>query len=177
MIFPSAEQKVRSRLVEMIQETGREVIKSVVVNETWTILVRQDLYHFTIMHRNDDKYMSVVFPARLSDETTIRKIDAALQNPLDLAKFQYNLKQVITTPTSSFHIHTKDALFAGFDTIIKIYPGEKDFSLNMLDTAIQTAVSTGIVGIAFISTVIDARDLEQQVAEYLAHASPDGMYN
>lgn len=176
MFFTETRNDVRSRLARMVQETGREVLDSSEKGDGWTLLVRQDLYHIAIMHAGDAMYMQVVFPARLTDDDILEKIDSALKNPQDRAKFQFLLKQGITTPTSSFRIHLKDDLFAGFDTIVKIFPFEPEFTSSRLDAAIQTAVSAGILGIAFLSGITDGGDLEQQVGMNFAQASPEGMY-
>jgi hypothetical protein len=177
MVSQTLKEETRSRLVRMTEETGREVMSCTEKGDAWTILIRQDLYHVAIMHQGEERYIRVVFPARLTDSATIRKIDAALQNPLERAGFDYQLKRIISTPSSSFRIHMSGDMFAGFDTVAKIYPFDQGFSLYHLDAALQSVVGTGIVGIAFIATIIDGKELEQQVGAYLAKASPEGMYS
>ena len=166
----------RTRLETMIRDTGREILDRTEQKDVWTVFIRQGTYLLFIMHRKDEKFMSVVFPSRFTDENLIRKIDTALKDPLDLAKFQYKLKKVISTPYSSFLIQTQDNFFTGFDTIAKIYPFEPEFCLRELETAIGAVVNSGIVGIALIATILGETGLEQQVSGDMAKSSPDTMY-
>jgi len=118
--------------------------------------------------------MSGVFPSRFTDEDLIRKIDTALNDIIDLVKFHYKPKKAISTPFSSFLIQTQDNFFTGFDTIVKFYPFEPEFSLRELETAIGAVVNSGIVGVALIATILGETGLEQQVSGDMS--SPDAMY-
>ena len=81
-----------------------------------------------------------------------------------------------STPHSSFLIHTQDNFFTGFDTIAKIYPFEPEFCLHELETAIASAVNSGIVGLARIAAILGESGLEQQVCGDLAKSLPDAMF-
>jgi hypothetical protein len=166
----------RTRLETMIRDTGREILDRTEQKDVWTVFIRQGTYLLFIMHRKDEKFMSVVFPLRFTDETLIGKIDTALKDPIDLAKFQYKLKKAISTPYSSFLIHTQDNFFTGFDTIAKIYVFEPEFCLHELETAIASAVNSGIVGLALIATILGETGLEQQVSGDVSKSSSDSMF-
>jgi len=81
-----------------------------------------------------------------------------------------------STPHSSFLIHTQDNFFTGFDTIAKIYPFEPEFCLHKLETAIASAVNSGIVGLALIATILGETGLEQQVCGDVSKSSSDSMF-
>jgi hypothetical protein len=166
----------RTRLETMIRDTGREILDRREQKDVWTVFIRQGTYLLFIMHRKNEKFMTVVFPLRFTNEDLIRKIDTALKDPMELAKFQYKLKRTISTPYSSFLINTHDDFFTGFDTIAKIYPFEPGFCLRELETAIGAVVNSGIVGLALIATILGETGLEQQLSGEQANSPPDGMF-
>jgi hypothetical protein len=176
MLFRQPDVDARARLETMIRDCGREVLDRTEQDDVWTVFIRQGTYLLFIMHRNDEKFMSVVFPSRFTDVVLIKKIDTALRDPRDLADFQYNLKKAISTPYSSFLIQTRENFFTGFDTIAKIYPFEPEFCLRELDTAIGAVVNSGIVGLALIATILGETGLEQQVSGDMSESSPDAMF-
>jgi two-component sensor histidine kinase len=64
----------------MIRDTGREILDRTEQKDVWTVFIRQGTYLLFIMHRKDEKFMSVVFPSRFTDESLIRRIDTALKD-------------------------------------------------------------------------------------------------
>lgn len=176
MLFRQPDADARARLETMIRDTGREILDRTEQNNVWTVFIRQGTCLLFIMHRNDEKFMSVVFPSRLTDENLIKKIDTALEDPADLARFQYELKKALSTPYSSFLIQTQDNFFIGFDTIAKIYPFEPGFSLRELETAIGAVVNSGTVGLALVATILGEAVPEQQLSGEMPKSSPDAMF-
>jgi len=166
----------RTRFETMIRDTGREILDRREQNGVWTVFIRQGTYLLFIMHRNDEKFMSVVFPSRFTNDDLIRNINTTLKDPETLAKFQFKLKRVISTPYSSFLIHTKDDLFTGFDTIAKVYPFEPEFCLRELEHAFGAVVNSGIVGLAMVATILGETGLEQHLGGYQPDSPAEGMF-
>ena len=176
MLFTPDEARVRKTIEAMVSISGREIINTVNENGVWTLFIRQHTHIAFVMHMDHQQYMNVVFPCRFTDAEIIRKISDDLQNPTDLARFQYSLKSAITTPHSSFLIHTKDDNFAGFDILARIYPYEPGFALSHFDNAILTVVNAGVLGMAYIAIILGEKDLAQQVNATFGNASPEGMF-
>ncbi len=175
-LFQPGTPIVRSCVEAMVRKTGREIVNREEKEGVWTLFVKQNTYLVFLLHIPGEQFFSVVFPARFTDEAILAKIEGALQNPADSAKFYYQLKKAISTPQSAFFIYMKENRFTGFDSVAKIFPFERAFGIRELETAIQTVVATGLVGMAYISTILGEQELEQQALGSYPKTSPEGMF-
>jgi len=176
MLFTPDEAGVRKTVKEMVSTSGQEILNIIYDKGVWTLFLRRQTNLAFVMHLDKQQYMTVASSCRVTDDAVIGKITESLQNSADLARFQYNLKSAITAPHSSFFIHTKDGNFAGFDILARIYPYEPGFALSHFDNALLTVINAGILGMAYIATIVGEQDLMQQVNECLKNASPEGMF-
>lgn len=64
---------------------------------------------------------------------------------------------------TGYLIYTNDTGFTGYDIFAKIFPFESGFSISQMDDAIQKVVSVGILGTAYLKSLLPDQNIVQKI--------------
>jgi len=168
---------VYSQITSLLKESGAENINEVSDDKFWRTTFKYGQSIVFIHHNKNQRFMFVVFPNQIDNYEMLTKINTALKDEKHGSGLRFTLISTLTTPSTAYITHSKDNGFSGFDILTRIYPLEPGFSMRELDDAIQRVVSVGVLGMVFISEILNGQKLEQKIIESDSkQSSPDGMY-
>ena len=118
-------------------------------------------------------YCYVVYTLHLTEEKVTKILDQVDAAP----PFEYGLKSAVFNPQTNANFIGQDGHFRGFHILKKMFIRDPGFSLKEFDETIQAVLGTGLLGTAYVFSVIGSRELEQRIIEEFGRTSPEGMFS
>jgi len=147
-----SKEEVQALLEDYLPAVGVEVLRRFDKDETWGFWVKYGEFPILIENPKDTRYVVVAFQITLSDEAVIINLNEFYEKQ-DRA-FLFELTRVFTSPHSGFIRIIEGGRVIGFTVLRNIYPFHPGFTIKDLDSALQTVVGVGDVGIAFLQSVM-----------------------
>ena len=117
-------------------------------------------------------YCFVVYTLHLTDEKVTKILDQVEDTP----EFIFGIKSAIYNPQTNANFIGDDDHFRGFHIMKKMFVRDPGFSLKEFDETVQAVLGTGLLGTAFLYSVINHKELEQRVMEEFGRTDPEGMF-
>ncbi len=167
----TARRNIRTLLSALEHPIERELNE----NNKWGLVVNHGVHKALIYHQGNKEFIVVQFRIDF-DADAIERFSQIKANQTDWLKFLYGLKSVISSPITGYATFFNESQnLTAFSVNKNIFPFRDGFNLKELDEAIQAVISVGVNGINFISGVVGARTIQQEVSE--VPAPPEGMYS
>jgi hypothetical protein len=164
--MPSKEEidEFHRELRILISESGRQSDEGTITGNNWILNVIHGKWVVNILHPLNKKYIALLFRFQLSDEdkdVLIEGIQETMQLTrfAKLAEFDYELRSAITFQNAAYSIIREKSsvgvnIPVGFEISVKLFPFDKQFSIDCLDYAIQNVINFGVLGISLFRTKI-----------------------
>ncbi len=166
------------KLVNYLSEIYGNKLTTEKMEHGWMIRVMHGKLEINIIYKSNKNYIDVIHRFSLHFEA-----EKILNENLDEAsavEFDHGLRFALTFPNTFYFIRTSETdkkigIPTGFDVGATLFPLEKDFSLNILQNAIQNVVNASALGISFFSLKLKS---DKEFMEFLKelNSSPEGMY-
>ena len=117
-------------------------------------------------------YCYVVYTLHLSEEGVTKILDQVDADP----QFVFDLKSAVYNPLTVANFIGEDDHFRGFHILKKMFVQEPGFSLKEFDETLQAVLGTGLLGTAFVRSVIGKKEIEEKIIEEIGGTSPEGMF-
>jgi len=142
--------KIRNFLIDLGEETVLEKEEE----NFWKLDIRHGSTLVTIYHDKRRKYMSVVYPNSIADRDILNVINNSFNDKNGGADRRFAFYSAVSSPLTGYLMYTNENGFTGYDIFSKIFPFEPGFSLPQMDDAIQRVVSVGILGTAYLKSLL-----------------------
>ncbi len=142
--------KIKNFLIDL----GEETVSEKEEDKFWKLDIRHGSTLVTIYHDKRRKYMSVVYPNSIGDRNILSVINNSFNEKNGGADRRFAFYAAISTPLTGYLMYTNENGFTGYDIFAKIFPFEPGFSLPQMDDAIQKVVSVGILGTAYLKSLL-----------------------
>ncbi|MBP1927591.1 hypothetical protein J2741_000138 [Methanolinea mesophila] len=160
--------EIRLRTDEEAREAIRQYLTSMdveIVNEmeekgNWGFWIRFGEYPLLIDHRKGSHYCIVAFQITIPDEHAIGHLNEFYEK--NDAKFIYELTRAFTSALTAYSRILDGNRVVGFTVTKYIYPYHPEFTMRVLDMALQAVVSTGAVGISFLRWMVKELQVEHE---------------
>jgi hypothetical protein len=153
-----SKEEVQALLEDYLPAVGVEILKRFDKDDTWGFWVKYGEFPILIENPKDTRYVVVAFQITLSDEAVIRKLNEFYEQ--QDRTFLFKLTRVFTSPHSGFIRIIEGGRVIGFTVLRNVYPFHPGFTIRDLDSALQTVVGIGDVGIAFLQSVMGQMELD-----------------
>ncbi|MDD1709363.1 MAG: hypothetical protein LUQ37_00470, partial [Methanoregulaceae archaeon] len=143
---------VKSLLKEYLEAVGVEIVNEFDEHETWGFWVKFGEFPLLIENPKETRYVVVAFQITLSDASAIATMNEFYKKQDN--QFIFELTRIFTSPHTGFTRIVEGGQVIGFTIMKNIYPYHPGFTIKDLDEALQSVVSIGDTGVAFLKTVI-----------------------
>jgi hypothetical protein len=151
-----AKETIRQYLLSM----DVEIVKEMEEKGNWGFWIRFGEFPILIDHRKGTHYCIVAFQITVPDEHAIGHLNEFYEN--NDAKFIYELTRAFTSALTAYSRIMEGNRVVGFTVTKYIYPYHPEFTMRVLDMALQAVVSTGAVGIAFLRWMVRELQVEHE---------------
>lgn len=117
-------------------------------------------------------YCYVVYTLHLTEEGVTKILDRVDSDP----QFVFDLKSAVYNPQTVASFIGEDDHFRGFNILKKMFYQEPGFSVKEFDETVQAVLGTGLLGTAFVRSVIGKKEIEEKIIEEIGRTSPEGMF-
>ena len=161
-----------------LSDLGEETVSEKDDEKYWKLDLRHGSTIVTVYHDKRRKYMSVVYPNSIQDRDILTVINNSFNDKNGGADRRVAFYSAISSPLTGYLVYTNENGFTGYDIFAKIFPFEPGFSLPQMDDAIQKVVSVGILGTAYLKSLLPhSKVMQQIVANHdIRGSSGDVMY-
>ena len=143
--------------------------------DSWGFFVNFGNFPIVIESPEGSHYAVVSFQIMLPDDHAVEHLNEFYDRN-DL-KFIFELTRAFTSPLTAFsRIPNENGKVIGYRVSKYIYPYHPEFSIRTLDIALQAVVSMGVVGAAFLRSVMGEIHIQHALAEEFAKATPGPMF-
>lgn len=155
---PGSASKLRSKdeakaiVKEYLQAVGVEIINEFDERETWGFWIKFGEFPILIENPKGTLYVVVAFQVTLSDESAVKMLNQFYSRQDN--QFIFDLTRIFTSPLTGFSRIIERGQIIGFTILKNVYPYHASFTVKDLDEALQSVVSVGDTGIAFLKTII-----------------------
>ena len=129
-----------------------EIAKEMENQGNWGFWVRFGDFPILIDHRKGSHYCIVAFQITIPDEHAIVHLNEFYEK--NDARFLFELTRAFTSALTAYSRVMEGNRVVGFSVTKYIYPYHPEFTMRVLDMALQAVVSTGAVGIAFLRMMV-----------------------
>ena len=167
-------EKIRFFLTEL----GEETLSEKDDERFWKLDIRHGSTLVTLYRDKRRKYLSVVYPNSIQDPEILTMINTAFNNEEHGAERKFAFYSAVSSPVTGYLMYTNEKGFTGYDIFAKIFPFEPGFCVSHLDDAIQKVVSVGILGTAFLKSLLPDSHVRYQIINNndIRGSSGDIMY-
>jgi len=162
-VSPGQNNPVYGKVKNFLTELGEETVAEKDEEKYWKLDFRHGSTLVTIYHDKGRKYMSVVYPNSIQDREILNVINRSFNDKTGGADRRFAFYSAISSPLTGYLIYTNDTGFTGYDIFAKIFPFEPGFSLPLMDDAIQKVVSVGILGTAYLKSLLPDQNIVQKI--------------
>lgn len=156
---------VYEKVKAFLSELGEEIIFEKEESMYWKLDIRHGSSVVSLYHDKRRKYMSVVYPNSIQDREILKLINNSFNNKNGGAERRLAFYSAISSPLTGYLMYTDDNGFTGYDIFTKIFPYESSFILPQLDDAIQRVVSVGILGTAYLKSILPDLNVVHKIVE------------
>lgn len=156
--FLRSDDEARSLLKQYLQSMDVEIVKEMEKEGNWGFWIRFGKYPILIDHRKGTHFCIVAFQITLKDERAINHLNELYEK--NDAHFIYELTRAFSSLLTGFSRIVEHGRVIGFTVSKYIYPHHAEFNMRTLDLALQSVVSTGAVGAAFLKWMARVIDVE-----------------
>jgi hypothetical protein len=149
--LPSKDE-VKTLLKEYLAAVDVEIVNEFDQHDTWGFWVKFGEFPLLIENPKDTRYIVVAFQITLSDPSAIKTMNEFYEKQDN--QFIFELTRIFTSPHTGFTRIIEGGQIIGFTIMKNIYPYHPGFVIKDLDEALQSVVSIGDTGVAFLKTVI-----------------------
>ena len=110
----------------------------------------------------------------LQDEHAISQLNNFYER--NDAQFIYELTRAFSSPLTAFSRIIERGRVIGYTVSKHIYPYHPEFTLRTLDIAIQSVVSTGAIGVAFLKWMTKVLDIQHERGVGLKDEDPTKLF-
>jgi hypothetical protein len=169
---------VYEKIRNFLGDLGEEIVSEKDDAKYWKLDIRHGSTIVTIYHDKRRKYMSVVYPNSIQDHEILKMINNAFDYGKGGAERRFAFYSAISSPSTGYLMYTNENGFSGYDIFAKIFPFEAGFTLAQLDDAIQRVVSVGILGTAYLKSLLPDLNVVHKIVENneIRGSSADIMY-
>ena len=149
-----------------------EVLKEVEEGNAWSLFCGIGDSVILIDKPEEVGFCYVVYTLHLTEKDVTKIIDQVDSSP----GFVFELKSTVVNPQTAVSFIGEDHHFRGFNILKKLFFREPGFSLKEFDETIQAVLGTGLLGTAFVYSVIGNKEIERKIIEEIGRTSPEGMF-
>jgi hypothetical protein len=161
-----SDEEARETLRQYLLSMDVEIAKEMEDQGNWGFWIRFGEFPILIDHRKGSHYCIVAFQITIPDEHAIGHLNEFYEK--NDARFLFELTRAFTSVLTAYSRVMEGNRVVGFTVTKYIYPYHPEFTMRVLDTALQAVISTGAVGIAFLRMMVH----ELQVG-HEKHTGPD----
>ncbi len=137
---------------EYLQAVGVEIVSEFDEHETWGFWIKFGEFPVLIENPKGMLYVVVAFQITLSDAPAVKLLNEYYSKQDN--QFIFELTRIFTSPQTGFTRIVERGQIIGFTILKNVYPYHASFTVKDLDEALQSVVSVGDTGIAFLKTII-----------------------
>jgi hypothetical protein len=168
------DDEVKELLRQYLVSMDIEIVKEVEKDGNWGIWTKSGNFPVLIDHSKDTRYCVVAFQITLQDEHAIAQLNNFYKR--NDAQFIYELTRAFSSPLTAFSRIIERGRVIGYTVSKHIYPYHPEFTLRTLDIAIQSVVSTGAIGVAFLKWMTKVLDIQQERGVELKDEDPTKLF-
>jgi hypothetical protein len=143
--------------------------------DSWGYFVNFGNFPVIIESPEGSHYCIVSFQIMLPDDYAVEYLNAFYER--NDFKFLFDLTKAFTSPLTAFsRVLNKEGKVIGYRVAKYIYPYHPEFSIRTLDIALQAVVSMGVVGAAFLRSMMGEIHIQHALAEEFARTTPGPMF-
>jgi hypothetical protein len=143
---------VKGIMKEYLGTVGVEIINEFDEHQTWGFWVKFGEFPILLENPKETRYVVVAFQITLSDASAVKTMNEFYERQDN--QFIFELTRIFTSPHTGFTRIIESGQVIGFTIMKNIYPYHAGFTIKDLDEALQSVVSIGDTGIAFLKTVM-----------------------
>lgn len=147
-----SDEEARETLRQYLLSMDVEIAKEMEDQGNWGFWVRFGEFPILIDHRKGTHYCIVAFQITIPDEHAIAHLNEFYEK--NDARFIFELTRAFTSALTAYSRVMEGNRVVGFSVTKYIYPYHPEFTMRVLDMALQAVVSTGAVGIAFLRMMV-----------------------
>jgi len=145
-------EKVKKELRTLLADMDLPITNEYDNETAWGFWIKFGNFPVFIENRKPLKYCIVALQFTFSEEDVIGTVNGFYKNQDHV--FIYRLTRALTSPATSFSRIMEGGQVVGYTVMRSIYPFHAGFSIHDLDEAIQSVVSIGEIGVAFLKSEI-----------------------
>jgi len=173
------DNELHERLVKFISEIYGQLPACVVTNGGWSAKVKHGTFVIDILHTIGERCITVALNFELDTEAQ-NILKSGVQGVIESREFEYGLRSTLTFPDTFYFIHTvKSAdganIWSGFVVGATLFPYSPDFSVYILQKAIQNVVNASTLGMGFLGLKLMSNKAFMDFLDELK-SSPGEMY-
>lgn len=162
-VSQTSKNLVYKKIMDFLIDLGEETVSEKDEVNYWKLDIKHGSTLVTIYHDKRRKYMSVVYPNSIQDRDILQVINTAFNDEKLGAERKFGFYSAISSPITGYLMYTNESGFTRYDIYAKIFPFEPDFCISHLDDAIQRVVSTGILGTAFLKSLLPDQNVMHKI--------------
>ena len=147
-----SKDEAKSIMNDYLQGVGVEIVKEFDEHETWGFWVKFGEFPVLIENPKETLFAVVAFQITLSDTNAIKTLNEFYEKQDN--QFILELTRTFTSPHTGFTRIIEKGQVIGFTIMKNVYPYHASFTIKDLDEALQSVVSIGDTGIAFLKAII-----------------------
>jgi hypothetical protein len=153
MIIPlRSDEEARETLRQYLLSMDVEIAKEMEDQGNWGFWIRFGEFPILIDHQKGSHYCIVAFQITIPDEKAIGHLNEFYEK--NDARFLFELTRAFTSALTAYSRVMEGNRVVGFTVTKYIYPYHPEFTMRVLDMALQAVISTGAVGIAFLRMMV-----------------------
>ncbi len=156
--FLRSDDEARALLKQYLQSMDVEIVQEMEKNGNWGFWIRFGKYPVLIDHQKGTHFCIVAFQITLKDESAINHLNELYEK--NDARFIYELTRAFSSLLTGYSRIVERGRVIGFTVSKYIYPHHAEFNMRTLDLALQSVVSTGAVGAAFLKCIARATGVQ-----------------
>jgi hypothetical protein len=143
---------VKTIMKNYLQAVGVDIDKEFDQEETWGFWVKFGEFPVLIENPSQTHFIVVAFQITFSDPASIKTLNELYDKENN--KFIFELTRTLTASHTGFTRVIERGQVIGFTVMKNIYPFHEGFTIKDLDEALQSVVSSGTTGVAFLKFII-----------------------
>lgn len=166
--------EARALLKQYLSSMDVELVRECEKEENWGYWIRFGNFPVLIDHRAGMHYCVVAFQITLKEEDAIVHLNEFYDR--NDAQFIFELHRAFSSPLTAFSRIIEQGRVTGFTVSKYIYPYHPEFNMRTLDIALQSVVSTGAIGIAFLKWMARVVEVRHERGEDVSDTDPCKLF-
>lgn len=147
-----SKDEAKAIMKEYLQAVGVEIVSEFDEQETWGFWIKFGEFPILVENPKETLYVVVAFQITLSDDSAVKTLNEFYAKQDN--HFIFELTRIFTSPHTGFTRIIERGQVIGFTILKNVYPYHESFTVKDLDEAVQSVVSIGDTGIAFLKTIM-----------------------